>query len=348
MLAMDGADHRRLRGLVASAFRPSRVAAMRPPIERLADELLDDARRHGPDAAVDLRAGFAHAAPVRGHLRAPRHARRPAPRPPGRVRDPAAAVAVGPRRRKPVAASDVVTGTLRAARRRCHRPTRTGTSSRCSSTPSGRGLVSEAEALSSLFQLVVAGHDTTSSLIGNGVVALLDHPDQLGHTGARPGPRCRGPSRSCCASPPPVPHATFRVTTEPLELDGVRVPAGQQVLISLGAANRDPVARRRARPPRRHPTARPSPRVRPRAAPLPGRAARPPRGRGRLPTPARPVPRSAPRRPPRRSRLVPRRRPRATRPGPSPRRPRFRAHRTLSCVDDARGPGPAVTARPLP
>ena len=37
-----------------------------------------------------------------------------------------------------------------------------------------------------------------------------------------------------------MPHATFRVTTEPVDLDGVTVPAGQQVLVGLGAANRDP------------------------------------------------------------------------------------------------------------
>ena len=38
--------------------------------------------------------------------------------------------------------------------------------------------LTQQELLSSLFQLIVAGHDTTTSLIGNGVVALLDHPDQ--------------------------------------------------------------------------------------------------------------------------------------------------------------------------
>ena len=42
------------------------------------------------------------------------------------------------------------------------------------------------ELLSSLFQLIVAGHDTTTSLIGNGVVALLDHPDQLALLSSQP------------------------------------------------------------------------------------------------------------------------------------------------------------------
>ena len=38
----------------------------------------------------------------------------------------------------------------------------------------------------------------------------------------------------------PVPHATFRVTTEPIDLEGVEIPAHEQVLICLGAANHDP------------------------------------------------------------------------------------------------------------
>lgn len=63
MLAMDAPDHGRLRGLVAAAFRPSRVAAMQPSIERLADELLDDLAATDPDAVVDLRAGYAHPLP---------------------------------------------------------------------------------------------------------------------------------------------------------------------------------------------------------------------------------------------------------------------------------------------
>jgi cytochrome P450 len=99
--------------------------------------------------------------------------------------------------------------------------------------------LTEQEVLSSLFQLIVAGHDTTASLIGNGVVALLDHPEQW---------------RALCADPAlvpaaveelarfsaPVPHATFRFTTEPVELGGVEVPSGRQVLVCLGAANHDP------------------------------------------------------------------------------------------------------------
>ena len=63
--------------------------------------------------------------------------------------------------------------------------------------------------LSSLFQLVVAGHDATASLIGNGVVALLDHPGQLQALLAdmRQLPAAVDELIRFTA---PVPHATFR------------------------------------------------------------------------------------------------------------------------------------------
>ena len=99
--------------------------------------------------------------------------------------------------------------------------------------------LTQQEVLSTIFQLFVAGHDTTTSLIGNGVVALLDHPDQLRHLQQNP-PLLPTAIDELMRFTAPVPHATFRVTAEALELDGIEIPAGDQVLISLAAANRDP------------------------------------------------------------------------------------------------------------
>ncbi len=237
MLAVDAPDHGRLRALVASAFRPSRVASMRPAIERLADDLLDELAGAGPDAVVDLRAGFAHPLPFevicellgvddehRGTLQdAFATLLRPWPSPP----PPEA-----------VAASDVVTGTLRALVDAAT-PDADGNVVAVLADAVRRGAATRAEALSSLFQLVVAGHDTTSSLLGNGVVALLDHPDQLALLQADLD-LVPGAVEELLRFTAAVPHATFRVTTAPVELDGVTVPGGQQVLVGLGAANRDP------------------------------------------------------------------------------------------------------------
>ncbi len=86
--------------------------------------------------------------------------------------------------------------------------------------------------------LLAAGHETTSNLIGNGTLALLEHPAQLEWLARHP---------ECCAQAveellrydSPVQVAS-RVALADLELDGVQVRKGQQALVVLGAANRDP------------------------------------------------------------------------------------------------------------
>ena len=92
--------------------------------------------------------------------------------------------------------------------------------------------------MSTLLQLIVAGHDTTTSLIGNGVVALMRHPDQLAVAKADPDD-LGGLVEEIMRYDAPVPHSTFRYASEDLEIAGVTIPAGGQVIISLAAANRD-------------------------------------------------------------------------------------------------------------
>jgi cytochrome P450 len=97
----------------------------------------------------------------------------------------------------------------------------------------------EQELLSSLFQLIVAGHDTTTSLIGNGVADLLEYPEQFQLLLEDPD-RIPGAVEELIRFSAPVPHATFRVTTQPVDVEGVTIPAGRQVLVCLGSANHDP------------------------------------------------------------------------------------------------------------
>jgi cytochrome P450 len=101
------------------------------------------------------------------------------------------------------------------------------------------GALSEQEMLSTIFQLVVAGHDTTTSLIGNGTVALLLHPEQRDALVADPAlvPHA---IEEILRWDAPVPHSTFRYATQDVALGGTVIPAFTQVIISLGAANRDP------------------------------------------------------------------------------------------------------------
>ena len=236
MLNVDPPDHTRLRRLVSRAFVPSRVSALEPAIRGIADDLLDELDDAGPDGIVDLIEGYAYPLPFRviGELLGIP----PADRPPlhawfqvlltGWAGDPPADA---------VEASGKIVaylGELVAAKRR--RPADDLVSVLVAADDDA---LTSQELLSSLFQLIVAGHDTTTSLIGNGVVALLDHPGQLQALLADPG-QLPAAIDELIRFTAPVPHATFRVTAEPVNLGGVEIPAHEQVLVCLGSANRDP------------------------------------------------------------------------------------------------------------
>jgi cytochrome P450 len=240
MLNVDPPDHTRLRRLVARAFAPSRIAALEPSIEQITHELLDELEAHGPDATVDFVEGFAHPLPFRvicELLGVPIEDRDP-------LHD-AFRTLFQPWSGSPppeaVAASDHIVDALErlvAGHRRVPHDDLVGVL--VSASDDGEQLT-EQELLSSLFQLIVAGHDTTTSLIGNGVVDLLDHPDQLARLlddlSLMPGA-----VEELIRFSAPVPHATFRVTTDAVELDGVEIPPRRQVLVCLGGADRDPDA----------------------------------------------------------------------------------------------------------
>jgi cytochrome P450 len=237
MLSVDPPDHTRLRQLASAAFSRPRIAALRPRVQAIADALLDDLEAHG-DPAVDLVKGFAFPLPftvISELLGVPESDRdqvggwfttllapSSAPEP------PAQAIAASANvvryltellaRKRAAPGIDLVTDLVRAA---------------------DHGALSEQEMLSTIFQLVVAGHDTTTSLIGNGTAALLQHPEQRDALAADPAlvPHA---IEEILRWDPPVPHSTFRYTSQDLALGGTFIPAFAQVIISLAAANRDP------------------------------------------------------------------------------------------------------------
>jgi cytochrome P450 len=238
MLSVDPPDHTRLRRLASAAFSRPRMAALRPRVQAITDRLLDDLQAGG-DGAVDLVKGFAFPLPftvISELLGVPEQDRdrlgnwfitlltpSSAPEP------PAEAVAASANivqyltellaRKRAAPGEDLVTDLVRAADR--------------------DGALTEQEILSTIFQLVVAGHDTTTSLIGNGTVALLLHPEQRDALVADPAliPHAIEEMLRWDA---PVPHSTFRYTTQDVVLGGTVIPAFSQVIISLAAANRDP------------------------------------------------------------------------------------------------------------
>jgi cytochrome P450 len=239
MLNVDPPDHTRLRRLVAGAFTMHRIEALRPRVHTLIDDLLDAMALQPEDRPIDLVKSFAFPLPftvicdllgVPDQTCAPFGEALVALLSPYSTDDEFARAKTG---------SDAVVqflGELVATKQ--HSPGDDLVSALLAARD-GTEQLSQPELLSTIFQLVVAGHDTTASLIGNGLVALLSHPDQLARLRAEPD-RFPAAIEEILRYDAPVPHATFRYTIDPVPIGDVTIPAGAQVIICLAAANRDP------------------------------------------------------------------------------------------------------------
>jgi cytochrome P450 len=238
VLTVDPPDHTRLRRLVAGAFSPRRVEALRPRVQSIVDDLLDAVAERGPNARVDLVAAFAFPMPftvICEFLGVPERDRATLGGQFASLLVPTITEAEFAQAKQ---ASDTVVGMLVdlvAAKQAS--PEEDLVSALISARDGDERLTSQ-ELLSTIFQLMVAGHDTTASLIGNGVVALLRNPVQLADLRADEE-KLPAAIEELLRYDAPVPHSTFRFTTEPVTLGGVEIPSGAQVIISLAAANRD-------------------------------------------------------------------------------------------------------------
>jgi cytochrome P450 len=99
--------------------------------------------------------------------------------------------------------------------------------------------LSEGELISMVFLLLVAGHETTVNLIGNGVLALLRNPEQWAALVADTS-LVTGAVEEVLRFDGPVMHGTFRHTTEAVVIGDVEIPAGEIVWVGLASANHDP------------------------------------------------------------------------------------------------------------
>ena len=99
--------------------------------------------------------------------------------------------------------------------------------------------LTEAELVSMIFLLLVAGHETTVNLIASGMLALLLNPGELARLRAEPA-LIGGAVEEMLRYVNPVSTATFRCAAEPVELGGVRIGRGDAVFVALSGANRDP------------------------------------------------------------------------------------------------------------
>jgi len=238
MLAVDPPDHTRLRRLVASAFSLRRVEGLEPRIREIIADLLDDLAVKGPDATVDLVPSLAFPLPftvICELLGVPEEDRAPfgdaliallspTDTPEQYAKAKAGSDAVVAHLEKLVAtkerapADDLVTDLVHAR--------------------DGDEHLDHGELLSTLLQLIIAGHDTTTSLLGNGVVALLRNPAQLARVKADPS-LVPALVEEVMRFDAPVPHSTFRYAAEDVTIGDVTIPKGGQVIISLAAANHD-------------------------------------------------------------------------------------------------------------
>lgn len=237
MINVDGADHQRMRGMWEAAFRPQSIAESGAMIQAEADRLLG---RLPDEGEVDIIRDFAAPMPLRvlGNLLS---------LPPSmddnihrwsealiRVAD----VVISAEEKQQaldalIACKDYLRGFL-AERRAAGDTSLTGIIIRAQDD----GVLNEDETLVNMVSMLIAGHETTVTLIGNGLKLLLDNPEQMERLRAdrslvRPAVeefmRCE-----------PGGNMILRVAREDVEICGTLIPGGSPLLGMIGAVNRDP------------------------------------------------------------------------------------------------------------
>ena len=239
MLFNDPPQHTRLRRLVQGAFKPPVVEALRERITAITDELLDALPAQGE---FDLMAGVAQVLPVRvicDVLGLPEQDFQQT-----KAWSDALAWIVEPvvRKSQRLAAADAaeaMAGYLRAhlaAHRRG--PRRDDLLSLLIAAHDDEAALSDDELLGNLILLFIAGHETTTNLIGNGMLSLLRHPQELARLRAAPA-LMPGAIDEMLRFEGSV-TTVARHTTEPYAVGGTVIPPGETLFFMLGAANRDP------------------------------------------------------------------------------------------------------------
>ncbi|MCU1660863.1 MAG: hypothetical protein QOI36_1868 [Pseudonocardiales bacterium] len=232
MLAFDPPDHTRLRRMLTPEFTVRRMRRLEPRIVEIVDAALDDIERAGKPA--DLVSTFAMPVPslvICELLGVPYADRAEFQERTGRLLD----VSVPMKERMAVVRENraymarLVDGAMAAP---------------------GEDMIgmlirehgddlSHDELIGIASLLLVAGHETTSNMLGLGTLALLRHPDQLALV--RDDPSMVGPAIEELLRWLSIVHSGVpRTTTTEVEIAGHTIPAGELVVLALPAANRDP------------------------------------------------------------------------------------------------------------
>lgn len=234
MLNLDPPDHTRLRGLVHKAFTPSLIGQMRDRVQTLADELLEGVAGKGQ---LDLINDYALPLPIiiiTEILGVPTRDR-------NKFHKWSQAVvnltSPNPTLRLIPSLWTFIRYLRKFIKERRHDPHDDLTSALIQAEEAGDKL-SEDELLAMVFLLLVAGHETTVNLIGGGMLALLEHPDQMEKLRRSPA-LIKTAVEELLRYASPVFMSTERYPREDSNIQGVTIPRGELTLGVIGSANRD-------------------------------------------------------------------------------------------------------------
>jgi pimeloyl-[acyl-carrier protein] synthase len=241
MLSLDPPDHTRLRRLVNLAFTPRAVEAMRVRIEQIVEELLDAVQERG---RMDIIRDLAYPLPViviaemLGVPAEDRHL--------FKEWSDALAEALDPllsdeQLRKADAAVRDLTAYFRVIIKERRRQPREDLLSALAAVPEqheAHDALSEEEMFATCILLLAAGNETTTNLIGNGMLALLRHPEQLRRLRDDPS-LIESAVEELLRYDSPV-QMSSRVLLQDVEVGGHTIHKGEVAVVIFGAANRDP------------------------------------------------------------------------------------------------------------
>ena len=237
LLNKDDPDHYRLRNLVHKAFTPRLIEALQTHIEKITDDLIDRLDTRNP---VDLIEAFAVPLP----LAVISHMLGVPARDQFKFRRLMNGTFTGSSR---MGLLRVLTGAHAMYRLmgfldsllklRRHAPDDGLITALVAAEQAGDSL-SPDECLAMIFLLLFAGHETTVNLIGNGMLALIDNPEQLGSLIGQPI-LAESAIEELLRYTNPVQFGASRIALEDLELGGVAIKKGSVVVAMLSSANRD-------------------------------------------------------------------------------------------------------------
>lgn len=237
MLAADPPDHERLRRLVSKAFTPRLIERMRPRVQEIADALLDAVEDKGE---MDLIDDYAFPLPltvIAELLGVPAEDRK-------RFREWSDAAVSGDTTQEYVEKillphMQAFTDYLRALFEEKRENPKDDLISALVRAEEAGDKLSEDELLGMVFLLLVAGHETTVNLIGNGTLALMQHPDQLQKLKADPS-LIKPAVEELLRYDGPVETSTRRFAREDVAIGGTVIPKGEIVMVVIAAADHDP------------------------------------------------------------------------------------------------------------